>query len=90
MPQPPGRPTWTTPEQLEFLQKYIPELENEKANNGLTQLYARVTRKFSELWEPPVVEKDRLVAKDADHLKRLAYKCRGRVSQHLWSFTNLR
>ena len=80
MPQAVGHPSWATPDQLEYLQKHLPELDNEKANNGLTQLYARITRDFSKIWEPPIVEKDRVTAKDAEELKQLAYQRRGRVS----------
>ena len=82
MPQPVGRPPWTTPDQFKYLQAYLPDLDDQKANNGLTQHYARIARDFSEKWQPPIVEKDREAAKDADHLKKLAYDRRGRVSRH--------
>lgn len=81
MPQPVGRPPWATPEQSKYLEEHLPSLDDIKAKNGLTQLYARVTRDFSEIWKPPIVEKDRTNAKDADDLKKLAYDRRGRVSQ---------
>ena len=80
MPKP-GRPPWTTPDQHKYLEKYLPDLDDEKANNGLTQLYARITRDFSKIWEPPIVEKDREAAKNADDLKKFAYERRGRVSR---------
>jgi len=82
MPHPPGRPPWTTTEQYKFLEEYLPRLEGEKAGNGLTQFYARITRDFSAIWEPPVVEKDRTAAKNVDELQKLAYNRRGRVSHH--------
>lgn len=81
MPLPVGRPPWTTPEQLAYLQKQVPRLDEEKAKNGLTQFYARVTRDFSVLWKPPITEKDRQEAKTLDQLPVLAYNRRGRVSQ---------
>lgn len=89
MPQPVGRPPWTTPEQFEFLQQHLPDLDNEKATNGLTQFYARITRDFSVRWEPPVVDKDVEESKDADDLKKLAYARRGRVSERFPSSTIL-
>lgn len=89
MPQPVGRPPWTTPEQAEYLQQHLPKLDDEKANNGLTQLYARVTKDFSDIWDPPIVEKDRLAAKNQDDLKKLAYDRRGRVSPHFSSSPSL-
>jgi len=88
MPNPVGRPPWTTPEQFEYLQKHLPNLDNEKANNGLTQHYARIARDFSVIWKPPIVEKDRENAKDEDELKRLAYERRACVSQCFSSSTD--
>jgi len=83
MPQAVGRPPWTTPDQLKYLQNYLSELDYEKARNSLAPFYARVARDFSIIWKPPVDEKDREQAKDEDELKKLTYECRGRVSCHL-------
>ena len=85
MPQPVGRPPWTTPEQFEYLQNLLPNLDSEKANNGLTQFYARVARDFSLKWEPPIIKKDHEKTETEDGLKKLAYERRGRVSQHFSS-----
>lgn len=89
MPQPVGRPPWTTPDQLAFLQNLVSDLEKEKANNGLTQFYARVNKDFSEIWAPPIIKKDHEQAKTPDDVPRLAYERRGRVSQHVYSSARL-
>ena len=80
MPKPVGRPPWTTPEQYAYLEKFLPDMDDEKVGNGLTQVYARIARDFSLLWEPPVVEKDRKTAESEEHLKELSYERRARVS----------
>jgi len=80
MPNPVGRPPWTTSEQFAYLEKFLPDLDDEKVTNGLTQLYARITRDFALRWEPPVVEKDRQLAENEEDLKKLSYERRARVS----------
>jgi len=89
MPKAVGRPPWATPDQLEYLQEHLPRLDSEKAKNGLTQAYARITLNFSKIWAPPIVEQDQKAAKDKDELKKLAYERRARVSQSLFVLCEL-
>jgi len=80
MPKPVGCPPWTTSEQYAYLEKFLPDMDDKKVGNGLTQVYTCITRDFSLLWEPPIVEKDRKIAESEEHLKKLSYKCRACVS----------
>ena len=78
-----GRPPWGTPEQLTFLRSFVPRLDEEKANNGLTQFYAFVTQEFAKQWAPPILDEDLKGTKTLDEAKVSAYNRRGRVSQHI-------
>jgi len=50
-----GRKPWATPEQTVFLEAQLPNMDAEKANNGLTMFYARITREFITQWASPIV-----------------------------------
>lgn len=56
-PCPMGRETWCTADQTAFLQAYLPKLDEEKHNNGLTPFYARIAREFIERWPSPTPKK---------------------------------
>jgi len=57
VPLPMGRPTTWTPEQLEFLRSFIPELPKARAGTGLNTLYQTIAQKFLIHWEPEPVTK---------------------------------
>jgi hypothetical protein len=51
-----GRPTWLTPEQLAFLQSFVPTLDDEKKHNGLIPCYDRISVEFIKKWVSPFTE----------------------------------
>ena len=78
-----GRPPWATSDQLEFLRSFVPQLDEEKAKNGLKQFYAKVTSQFAKKWPPPVLDDDRKGNKSMAEAQASAYARRGRVSQSI-------
>lgn len=76
-----GRSTWSTPEQLEYLERLRPRLEAEKAGNGLAQFYASVASDFAKLWPPLLLPDDLAAAKTPAAAEALAYGRRERVSE---------
>ena len=72
-----GRQTWCTPEQTAFLEAYLPKLDAEKDNNGLTPFYESITAEFIKRWESPTPRKP--LPKGVTP-KQHADKERGRVS----------
>lgn len=45
-----GRPGWATAEQAEFLEAFLPNLDQEKKGNGLNAFYGRISLRFLEKW----------------------------------------
>lgn len=76
-----GRPPWASPEQLIFLQSFLPRLDEEKSGNTLKAFYASVTQEFIKQWRSPIPEDvDTVAITDPVLLKELADARRGRVS----------
>ncbi|KAF9777600.1 hypothetical protein BJ322DRAFT_1114895 [Thelephora terrestris] len=73
-----GRGTWSTPEQLEYLEQRLPGLDAEKAGNGLKQFYTSVARDFAKLWPPPVLQSDFMDNRTPAAAEAVAYSRRER------------
>jgi hypothetical protein len=80
-----GRGTWSTPEQLEYLEQRLPRLDTEKAGNGLKQFYASVAHDFAKLWPPPVLQSDFMDNRTPAAAEAVAYSRRERVSESVSS-----
>lgn len=51
-----GRPSWTTPDQREYLKTFLPQLSNPKGDTPFNAVYALAYDGFLNKWSPePVV-----------------------------------
>ena len=75
-----GRPPWTTPEQLEFLQGFVPRLDDEKDGNGLKPFYTSIAMEFVRRWPPAVYPSDLEESETPAAAKVVAFNRKERVS----------
>ena len=79
-----GRPPWATPEQIEFLGSFLPNMDREKEGNGLTQYYQRISLEFLKKWPAEPTNEERLkAASNPKKLQELAEARRTGVSHRL-------
>lgn len=76
----PPQMAWATPEQVEFLKGFLPDLEREKKGHGLTTYYTRIWKQFLSKWPTEPSEKERAAAKSEQQLQELADARRKSVS----------
>ncbi|KAF9780503.1 hypothetical protein BJ322DRAFT_1112500 [Thelephora terrestris] len=60
-----GRPRWTTPEQLAFLESFLHLLPQVKGSTGLTTLYSQVYDAFLQKWDPAPLKPDPKLSPEA-------------------------
>jgi hypothetical protein len=76
-----GRPPWATPEQSEFLQSFMKDMDTEKKKyGGLTQYYGIITVEFYEKWPTEATTEERKQASDPQAIQKLADARRASVS----------
>ena len=76
-----GRRPWATPNQTEFLESYIPNLDHEKQKEGgLKNYYERISLDFLEKWPAKPTDEDREETNNELELQALANAQRTRVS----------
>lgn len=67
-----GRPSWATPDQIEFLESFVPNLDREKKANGLKPYYDRIALQFFKKWPAEPSNEDRKKTDDESERQRLA------------------
>ena len=69
---PVGRPSWTTPEQYDFLEGYVSRLNAEKQGNGLKPFYDQVAAEFKLRWRAEPTAKEKLTSGDPTQWQGIA------------------
>ena len=77
------RTRWATPEQLEWLKAFLPDLEREKKGNGLKTFYDCTSQKFLQKWPAKPKDEEREAAKDEAEAQTLATARRIQVGLRL-------
>ena len=67
-----GRPPWASPEQIEYLETFVPNLEAEKRGNGLKPYYDRISAEFKKRWPTEPTDKERKAAENPQEAQRSA------------------
>ena len=75
-----GRPPWATPEQTEYLESFLPNLDREKEGNGLTAHYDYISSEFLKKWPAEPTNEDRKDTSDLRKPQQLAEARRKKVS----------
>ena len=76
------RPRWASPEQYDFLQSFLLNLDQEKKGHGLTTHYDRVANRFLEKWPASPNDKDQEAAGEKGDPQQFAVARRIKVSPY--------